>query len=217
MQLNFNESNISELAEYDFVKMENVSLVSSNAPIFSRAPELNIKLMSSYYELTWSGGDYKNASGYFVERAEGENKFVNVSKIDADNSEDREYTYLSDRKENSEVIYFRVKQINKDGSATYSTQVKVGQGQMEEFTIGQNYPNPFNPLTQISVEVLEDAEFHIVVYNLEGQTVADLYHGILSKGEHIFTFNGSDLPSGIYLYKVSTPNFNQTKKMILAK
>jgi len=217
MQLNFNELNVSELLTYDFLSMNNVGLVSSDAPIFSRAPELNIKLMSSFYELTWSGGDYKNASGYSVERAEGENKFVNVYKTDADNTGDKEYSYIGDRKEKSEIVYFRVKQVNKDGSIVYSSQVKVGQGKMEEFTVGQNYPNPFNPATQISVEVLEDAEFHIVVYNLEGQKVADLFHGTLSKGEHSFTFNGSELPSGIYLYKVSTPNFNQTNKMILAK
>lgn len=217
MQLNFNELNISDLAKYDFVNENNVNLVSSDAPVFGRAPELNIRLMSTYYELTWSGGDFKNASAYYVESAEGENSYVDIFKADADNSTDREYSYLSDRKDNSEVVYFRVKQINKDGSVTYSSQVKVGQGKMEEFVVGQNYPNPFNPATQISVEVLEEAEFHIVVYNLEGQKVADLYHGTLSKGEYSFTFNGSELPSGIYLYKVSTPNFNQTKKMILAK
>ena len=217
MQLNFNELNISDLTKYDFVNANNVNLVSSDAPVFGRAPELNIRLMSTYYELTWGGGDFKNASEYYIERAEGEKSYFDIYKTDADNSTDREYSYLSDRKDNSEVVYFRVKQINKDGSLTYSSQVKVGQGKMEEFVVGQNYPNPFNPATQISVEVLEAAEFHIVVYNLEGQKVADLFHGTLSKGEYSFTFNGSELPSGIYLYKVSTPNFNQTKKMILAK
>jgi hypothetical protein len=217
MQLNFNELNISDLTKYDLVNANNVNLVSSDAPVFGRAPELNIRLMSTYYELTWGGGDFKNASEYYIERAEGEKSYVDIYKTDADNSTDREYSYLSDRKDNSEVVYFRVKQINKDGSLTYSSQVKVGQGKMEEFVVGQNYPNPFNPATQISVEVLEAAEFHIVVYNLEGQKVADLFHGTLSKGEYSFTFNGSELPSGIYLYKVSTPNFNQTKKMILAK
>ena len=217
MQLNLDEQSISDLSNYDFLAMNNIGLTSSDAPIFNRAPELNISPMSNYYELTWSGGDYKNASTYSVERAEGENSFVNIYKTDADNSENKEYSYLSENKENPEVVYFRVKQVNKDGSVTYSSQVKVGQGKMEEFVLGQNYPNPFNPVTQISVDVLEEAEFHVVVYNLEGQKVADLYHGILSQGEHSFKFDGSELPSGIYLYKVSTPNFNQTKKMILAK
>jgi hypothetical protein len=217
MQLNLDEQSTSDLSNYDFLTMNNISLTSSDAPIFNRAPELNITPMSNYYELTWSGGDYKNVSTYSVERAEGENSFVNIYKIDADNSENKEYSYLSKNNENSEVVYFRVKQVNKDGSVTYSSQVKVGQGKMEEFVLGQNYPNPFNPVTQISVDVLEEADFHIVVYNLEGQKVADLYHGVLSQGEHNFKFDGSELPSGIYLYKVSTSNFNQTKKMILAK
>lgn len=217
MQLNLDEQSIADLSNYDFLSMNNVSLTSSDAPIFNRAPELNITPMSNYYELTWSGGDFKSASTYSVERAEGENSFVSIYKTDADNSENKVYSCISETKENSEIIYFRVKQVNKDGSVTYSSQVKVGQGKMEEFVLGQNYPNPFNPVTQISVDVLEDAEFHIVVYNLEGQKVADLFHGVLSQGEHNFKFDGSELPSGIYLYKVSSPNFNQTKKMILAK
>ena len=56
-----------------------------------------------------------------------------------------------------------------------------------------------------------------MVYNLEGKEVAALFQGYLAQGEYHFTFDGSELPSGIYLYKISSPNFNQTKKMILAK
>jgi hypothetical protein len=123
MQLNFNELNISDLTKYDLVNANNVNLVSSDAPVFGRAPELNIRLMSTYYELTWGGGDFKNASEYYIERAEGEKSYVDIYKTDADNSTDREYSYLSDRKDNSEVVYFRVKQINKDGSLTYSSQL----------------------------------------------------------------------------------------------
>ena len=65
--------------------------------------------------------------------------------------------------------------------------------------------------------MLVDTDFEIVVYNLEGQRIAVLFKGFLAKGEHQFTFDGSDLPSGIYLYKAWSPNFSQTKKMILAK
>jgi hypothetical protein len=217
LQLSFNETALTDLMQIEYVSLSNGSIIPSDAPLFARAPELNIKVLSNFYELTWGGGDYASAAKYIIERAEGEKGFQEIYGIDSDNSDDKELTFLSERRDNSEVIYFRVKQINKDGSTVYSSQVKIGQAEIQEFIIGQNFPNPFNPSTQISVEVVEASEFEIVVYTLEGKEVAVLFQGNLAQGEYQFTFDGSELPSGIYLYKVSSPNFNQTKKMILAK
>jgi hypothetical protein len=216
-QLSFNETTLSELSQIEFISLTNGIITASDVPVFARAPELNIKVLSNFYELTWGGGDYANAAKYIVERAEGEKGFQEIYNVDSDNSVEKELTFLSERKDNSEVIYFRIKQINNDGSIIYSSQVKIGQAEIQEFIIGQNFPNPFNPATQISVEVVEASEFEIVVYTLEGREVEVLFEGYLAQGEYQFKFDGSELPSGIYLYKVSSPNFNQTKKMILAK
>ena len=217
LQLSFNETSVSDLMNIGLITLNNADIIPSDAPIFARAPQLNVKILSNFYELTWNGGDYVNASKYIVEKAEGDKGFKEIYQIDPDNTREKDFTYLSERRENSEVIYFRVKQINTDGSAVYSSQVKIGQAEIQEFILGQNFPNPFNPSTQISVEVLEASEFEIVVYGLEGQEIEVLFKGYLTQGEYQFKFDGSDLPSGIYLYKISSPNFNQTKKMILAK
>jgi hypothetical protein len=217
LQFTFNETTLADLIQSEFLQLNNASLVSSDVPIFSRAPELNLRILNNFYELTWSGGDYSNAESYIVELAEGENGFVEVYRVDAENIKEKNYTFLSEKSNNSEIIYFRIKQINKDGSTVYSLQLKVGQGKQEEFIIGQNFPNPFNPATQISIEVLQGSDFEIVVYNLEGKKISVLYEGYLASGNYQFTFDGSDLPSGIYLFKASSPNFSQTRKMILAK
>ncbi|MCH8033202.1 MAG: T9SS type A sorting domain-containing protein [Bacteroidetes bacterium] len=217
LQFTFNETTLADLNQSEFVLLNNAVLFSSDAPIFSRAPELNLRVMNNFYELTWKGGDYSNADIYIVEQAEGENGFIEVYSSDAENIKEKIYTFLSERIDNSEIIYFRIKQINKDGSVIYSSQLKVGQGELQEFIIGQNFPNPFNPTTQISIEVLHESDFEIVVYNLEGKEVSVLHKGFLSTGKYQFTFNGSDLPSGIYLFKAWSPNSSQTKKMILAK
>lgn len=217
LQFTFNETSLTDLMQSGFVRLNNVALVPSDAPIFSRAPELNLRVLNNFYELTWSGGDYSNADIYIVEKAEGENGFIEVYRDDAESIKEKIYTYLSERIDNSGIIYFRIKQVNKDSTVIYSPQLKVGQGELEDFIIGQNYPNPFNPTTQISIEVLQDSDFEIDVYNLEGKKVSVLHKGFLSTGKYHFTFDGSDLPSGIYLYKAWSPNFSQTKKMILAK
>jgi len=217
LQFTFNQATLNDLIQLEYVLINNAELISSDVPIFSRAPELNLRIMNNFYELTWAGGDFTNADIYIVEKAELENDFIEVYSIDAESTKDKIYAFISERIDNSEIIYFRIKQINKDGSVIYSSQLKVGQGELEEFIIGQNYPNPFNPTTQISIEVLQESDFEIVVYNLEGKKVSVLHKGFLATGKYQFTFNGSDLPSGIYLFKAWSANFSQTKKMILAK
>jgi hypothetical protein len=199
------------------INTNTAQLVRSDAPIFARAPEININLLSSSYELTWGGGDFKQAATYQLEKSKNNSEFISIFTIQADNASEKKYSFLDKQEEDSEIIYYRIKQINHDGSAVYSSQVKVGQGRLEPFVVGQNYPNPFNPKTSIVVEFLEESEVEITVYNLEGREITKIHTGVLSKGTHTFSFDGKELPSGIYIYKVETPGYTATKKMILAK
>ncbi len=207
------------ITENKNVKLEssNIKFVKSDAPLFARSPELNITLLGNSYELEWKGGDYKQAQNYILEKFSGNNPYVQIHTVQADNTQEKSYSFIDVPDENSEIVYYRVKQQNYDGSVVYSSQVKVGQGTTEPFTIGQNYPNPFNPKTSIEVEILEDSEIEITIYSLDGTEISKLFKGFLSKGIHRFSFDGEGLPSGIYLYKVEAPNFTQTKKMILTK
>jgi Secretion system C-terminal sorting domain len=211
---------ISELSNLQGILELNISgvqIVNSDAPIFAKAPELNIKMLSSSYELEWKGGDYKQADYYILEKSSQNSEYIPLVKIDADNLNEKNYTCLDQKDESSDVIYYRVKQVDNDGSVVYSSQVKVGQGLFEPFVVEQNFPNPFNPKTSIVVELLEDSEVKVIVYNLEGKEIARLHDGLLNKGVHKFTFDATDLPSGVYLYKIETPDYSQTKKMVLTK
>ena len=152
-----------------------------------------------------------------IESSQDQAGYSELHKVNAEKDREKKYTYLAERNENAGVVYYRIKQINSDGTKVYSALVKIGQGVLEDIILGQNYPNPFNPSTVIEFEILQDAEVEVIVYNLEGKEIALLHNGFLSSGVHKFDFNGSELPSGIYLYKVSTPQFTQSKKMILAK
>ncbi len=228
--LDFSSDSSSIIAGYTFdgnelsfdksvteINVDGIQIIKSTAPIFARAPELNITILSSVYELEWSGGDYNQAETYVLQKSVEGSQYSNVFTFQSYKTPDKVYSYIDKVDENSDVVFYRVKQINSDGTVVYSSQVKVGQGIMEPFTVDQNFPNPFNPKTSISIELLEDAEVEITVYNLEGKEVQKLEKGYLSKGKHTFSFDGSELPSGVYLYKVATPYYTQTKKMILAK
>ena len=152
-----------------------------------------------------------------MERANDNNNFIEVTKALADNNENKAYSLLSEKVDHTEIVYFRIKQINKDGSVIYSDVVKVGQGIVDDLIIGQNFPNPFNPSTSIEFELIQDSDVEVKVYNLAGKEIALLHKGFLSMGVHQFTFDASGLSSGVYLYQIITPLSTQTRKMIFAK
>ena len=216
-QINFSENEIQNLLEQKKISYEGLKLIQSTAPIFPRAPQIDVKLSNNFYEIDWNGGDYSNADSYVLERAIDNNDFVEVGKKSADNTEGKEYSLLSEKLSKPEILYFRIKQINKDGSEVYSDVVKVGQGNIEDIIVGQNYPNPFNPTTSIEFELLLDSDVDIKVFNLEGKEVAQLHKGFLTHGTYQFKFDATGMPSGIYIYQISTSYSVQTRKMILAK
>lgn len=80
-----------------------------------------------------------------------------------------------------------------------------------------NYPNPFNPQTTISYQLARSGRVQLNIYNAIGERVATLVHALKPAGEHTFTFDASDLPSGIYFYSLTTGDVRQTRKMVLLK
>ena len=87
----------------------------------------------------------------------------------------------------------------------------------QEYTLSQNYPNPFNPSTQIQYALPEATQVTLEVFNSLGQKVMELVNSHQSAGYHTTTFDASGLSSGVYLYKLTTPSFSQTNKMLLIK
>ena len=83
--------------------------------------------------------------------------------------------------------------------------------------MGQNYPNPFNPTTQIDYSLPKQTFVTISVFNLLGQEVATLVNSLKPAGVHEVTFNASDLPSGIYYYRIKAGDYTDARKMMLVK
>ncbi|MEQ9263941.1 MAG: T9SS type A sorting domain-containing protein [Balneolaceae bacterium] len=88
----------------------------------------------------------------------------------------------------------------------------------EVFTLDQNYPNPFNPSTNINFTLGTTTEVTLEVFNMLGQKVATLLQNErMTSGQHSQKFNASSLSSGMYVYRLSTPSFVQSRKMMLIK
>lgn len=87
----------------------------------------------------------------------------------------------------------------------------------EKFFLYQNYPNPFNPTTNIKFDIVKAGDVKLTVFDVTGRSVQTLVNEQLSAGSYSYDFNASGLASGIYFYKVETPEFTSIKKMILVK
>jgi hypothetical protein len=85
------------------------------------------------------------------------------------------------------------------------------------FVLDQNYPNPFNPSTIIKYELPKESFVTIKLYDLLGREIKTLVNEDKPAGSYSFTFNGSDLSSGVYFYRMQAGDFLQTKKLILLK
>jgi len=86
-----------------------------------------------------------------------------------------------------------------------------------EFSLGQNYPNPFNPKTIFNYSITKASDVKLAVYNTKGQIVKELYNGYQAAGTYKSTFDGTDMASGVYFYRIITNEFTETRKMILIK
>ncbi len=97
------------------------------------------------------------------------------------------------------------------------TEISELPGIAEQYFLDQNYPNPFNPSTSIRFSIPEQTNVSLKIFNSIGQEVASLVNGVLTAGNHEVNFNASKLSSGVYFYRIDTPAFTSTKKMILIK
>jgi hypothetical protein len=98
---------------------------------------------------------------------------------------------------------------------TSSQEIKTDT---HHFELLQNYPNPFNPTTRISFNLKHNSNINLSIYNILGEVVAVLANEFLESGKHEYTFNGENLSSGIYMYKLNVDErFIDIKKMMLIK
>jgi hypothetical protein len=85
------------------------------------------------------------------------------------------------------------------------------------YILKQNYPNPFNPSTSIEFSIPKGGYVEMKLYDITGREVATLVSDPFTAGTYTVTFNGSKLASGVYLYKMVSGNFTETRKMVLIK
>jgi hypothetical protein len=168
--------------------------------------------------LNWETATELNNLGFEIERRTESTEFRTIGYVEGygTTTEPGSYSYIDKFAENG-INYYRLKQIDFNGTYAYSDVVEVEVNGPLTFNLQQNYPNPFNPSTQIKYSVPESGNIRLSVFNIVGEEVAVLADGFTQAGFYEATFDASNLPSGVYVYKLQSTNSVQAKKMLLLK
>jgi len=171
--------------------------------------------------LRWSTATEMNNYGFSIERRYEEtgSEWQEIGFVEGHGTTTQRhgYEYVDREHERSGAYTYRLKQIDMDGSVTYSEALRVGVEKVMTCVLHQNYPNPFNPETLIEFEVGERTDVEIELVDMLGRRVAVIMQGTYESGRHEVLFNARDLSSGIYFYRLKTAAFEQVRKLAVIK
>lgn len=170
-------------------------------------------------KLNWVTKTEINNYGFNVERKVNDGQWNSLTFIKGNGTSNspKEYSYSDkDLFAGGSKFQYRLMQVDTDGKFEYSDIVEV-EILPTKFELSQNYPNPFNPSTTIQFSLPKATQLKINIYNMLGELVETLAEGTYEAGYHKVTFNASNFPSGIYIYRIESNAFTQVRKMVLIK
>lgn len=208
-------SNVS--TSYLTTTVLNVQLQSTN-PVPVELISFRGTVVDKSVELNWSTATETNNKGFEIERSNSASNWENIGFVNGVGTSLSTKTYsFADNSPLFGTSKYRLKQIDFDGTFSYSSEIEVNFGETFDFQLSQNYPNPFNPETVIKFSIPQESNVKLKVFNSLGEDVALLLDEVLRGGFHEIKFNGSTLPSGLYFYRIETDKFSSIKKMMLVK
>ena len=169
--------------------------------------------------LSWNTATEVNNREFNVERSTNKTDWTILTSIQGNQTSTKPiaYSYVDKSVSQSGNYYYRLKQIDNNGTFKYSSIVEVDVNSPSVFSLNQNYPNPFNPSTMISYSLPQASNVKLIVYNAIGQPVRVLENSFKSAGTYNVSFNASELSSGIYFCQIEAGQFSQIRKMMLLK
>jgi Secretion system C-terminal sorting domain len=180
--------------------------------------------IGSTVKLNWQTATEINNFGFEIERGSHGSTSLMVTDWEkigfvngSGNSNSPKNYSFEDKNVKTGKYQYRLKQIDNDGQVEYSKIVEIHFNNEIEYSLSQNFPNPFNPNTTISFTLPRSGNVRLTIFNLLGQEIQTLTNGFKEAGVYAFNFDAKILNSGIYLYKLETDGFTQTRKMTLIR
>ncbi|MCZ6776567.1 MAG: T9SS type A sorting domain-containing protein, partial [Ignavibacteria bacterium] len=214
--------------------LDNVVLSAGAEPLpIQLSSFTGIYISANSVQLNWITITEVNNYGFFVERRRvNQHTFVELpnSFIPGHGTTliRHSYTY-TDNSANGEMWYYRLRQVDLDGTVHHTDGIRVDvltDVEVEPlptvYALEQNYPNPFNPSTQIQFALPQESRVRLEVFNIIGERVANLVDETRPVGYYSEQFDATGLASGLYFYRIqalgpSGESFVQSKKLLLLR
>jgi len=199
--------------EVDFIDIVPVELTSFTASISDGSVVLN-----------WITATELNNQGFEIERSTTQQSWQKIGYVPGfgTTTEPKSYSFLDENVETG-VYSYRLKQIDYDGTSTYTDAIEVEVDfTPNDFGLSQNYPNPFNPSTTIQFQVPKVSDVTIRIFDMLGQEVRTLFNEQVQPGSYTVEWNGlnsagTKMSSGTYIYRMTSGEFTDVKEMIFLK
>lgn len=169
--------------------------------------------------LRWRTATEVNNAGFAVQRKNG-NLWTDLGFVSGHGTTNAPQSYeFADNAVSSGSFGYRLKQVDRDGSFSYSPVVEASIAlSAADLTLSQNFPNPFNPTTTFTFAVKERQPVQLKVFDLLGKEVASIVDGVVEPNVlQRVTFDGSRLASGVYFYSLRTPDRHEIRRFTLLK
>ena len=211
----FGTDNIANLGSHIF-----------NNPLPVELIDFRISIVGKNAVLAWSTKSETNNFGWEIERGtgnkeQGEWKTLGFISGKGTTNEFQVYSFSSPITHFASLISFRLKQIDLDGSFSYSDVLTINTEKSVEsphqISLVGNYPNPFNPSTIIKFQLNKKSQVTVSIYDQLGRKVETLLDSEISQGNHEIEFKSKSYSSGLYFYQIRTPESTATKSMLLKK
>jgi hypothetical protein len=199
--------------------------IDNNGGLPVELSSFSASIKNSVVTLNWETATEVNNYGFEVERQVGSKqseagKWEKIGFVEGSgNSNSSKYYSFTDDQVLYGIYKYRLKQIDNDGTFEHSKEIDVFVGNIPKgINLEQNYPNPFNPSTSIRFVVQDATEGFLIVYDIIGNKIAELFRGSIEAGRvYQVEFDGKNLASGIYMYRLHTLENIESQKMMLIK
>ncbi|MFH0734009.1 MAG: endonuclease [bacterium] len=203
--------------------MYNQDIVSGLGSHTSALPvELNSfggVFLNNQIQLNWQTASEINNYGFEIEKKSEYTNWEKIGFITGNgNSNVTNFYTFTDKQVLPATCYYKLKQIDNDGTFKYSETIKIESGiKPDNFILYQNYPNPFNPSTVINYYVPQKNKVSLVVYDMLGKVIAELVNEEKESGLYSVNFDSNNISSGVYFYTLQSGEYTKTNKMTLLR
>ena len=210
--------NFGKVEWYDKDRVHNVCNDKDQGALPIELNSFSISVKNNSVYLQWQTQSETNNFGFDIEMSKEQKVWNKIGFVQGHGTSNKQHSYtFIDKNLESDHYYYRLKQIDSDGSYSYSEVLGISILPPNNFSLSQNYPNPFNSTTAINFELPRDEYVKLTLYNMIGKKQKILAQGNYGVGFHKVLLDAKELSSGLYIYKLEAGGFVDVKKLVVLK